>query len=120
MSQFVWTSPGGKISDNFETLGAVSSKTWTVPAGKRWVIYGGSAERDQNATLSIVHNTSADKKIMDFHYAVAGTSTICWPCGTSYPMGPFIAKAGDKIVYTWGAAQTTPEVSLQILEVDAP
>ena len=121
MSQFVWTFPGGKPLDNFETLGAVSEKVWTVPPGKLWLIYGGHAERDASATFQVILYTSADKIIMKFHYVSAGTSAVEWPSGTTFPFhGPWPAKAGDKLKYEWGAAQTTPEISLLILEIDAP
>ena len=118
---FAWTFPGGKRVTNVETLGAVSTKTWTVPASKRWLVIGGYAERDQNATLDFKVTDSADKTIMIAAQIAAGTTNIGFgnfATDTEFAFNPFILDAGDKIVLDWGAAQTTPEIACLVLEVD--
>jgi len=110
---FAWTFPGGKRVTNVETLGAVAIKTWTVPAGKRWFVLGGYAERDQNATLDIWATDTSDKIIWGRDQEAAGVTNIGW----NVP-GLLVLDATDKFVYTWGAAQTTPEISLLVLEID--
>lgn len=118
--QFAWYFQGGKRVTNVETLGAVATKTWTVPTNKRWLIVGGYAERDANATLDLKITDSADKTIMIFDQIAAGVTNIGFgnfdTDGWSFT--PFVLTAGDKIVVTWGAAQTTPEVALLVMEID--
>lgn len=107
---------GGKRLTNQSTLGAVSTKEFAVPTGKRWLICGGYAERDQNATLNIQAEDASDKIISGLDpnspYS-AGTTNIAWVC-----QGIVILDETDKVVYDWGAAQTTPEVGLLVLEID--
>jgi len=111
-----WT----KIVDNCETLGAVTFKKFTVPAGKRWLVFGGSAERDVSATLDIAIYNAGDKLIMANAQVGAGTTTISW--GSFYTatanalMNAIPLDAGSYVKYTWGAAQTTPEVSCLVTE----
>ena len=121
MSKFAFMFPGGKFIDNQEELGAVSTKTWTVPANKRWWIFMISLERDANATLQIELNDASDKWLGWIMAAIgAGTSEItCGVGATGYQMGaPLPVDAGYKIKATWGAAQTSPLVALVALEVD--
>ena len=117
----VRTFPNGDLEDNVETLGAVATKTWTVPAGKRWLIIGGYAERDVNATLDLKVTDSADKTIMIMPQIAAGTTNIGFgnfATDATWAFNPFILDAGYKIVLTWGAGQTTPEIALLVLEID--
>ena len=101
-----------KIVDNFEVLGAVASKTFTVPAGKRWLVYGGYFERDVNATMDIEAYNAANHAIYRFkdQYGAA-TTNLSW--GADFPVP---LDAGMYVKYTWGAGQTTPEVSLLVTE----
>jgi len=120
-----FTFIGGKLVTNQETLGAVSSKTWTVPSGKRWVILGGYAERDQSATFRVSITDASDKNLMLTELLGAATTDISfgglnnlpWTTGLNPMQFPFPVDAGMKIVYTYGAAQTTPEVALLVLEI---
>lgn len=116
---FAWIFQGGKRVTNVETLGAVATKTWTVPAGKRWLVVGGYAERDQAATLDLKVTDSADKTMMIFDQIAAGVTNIGFgnfdTDGWSFE--PFVLEAGDKVVLDWGAAQTTPEIALLVLEI---
>lgn len=113
--QFIhWTT----VEDNCETLGAVTSKTFTVPAGKRWLVFGGSAERDVSATLDIAIYNASDKLVMANAQVSAGTTTISW--GSLYTatanalMNAIPMSEGWYVKYTWGAEQVTPEVSLLV------
>lgn len=115
------TFPGGRRVTNVETLGAVDTKTWSVPAGKRWLVIGGYAERDQNATLDLKVTDSSDKTIMIHAQIAAGTTNVGFgnfATDSEFAFNPFILDAGDKIVLDWGAAQTTPEIALLVLEID--
>jgi len=122
---FAWTSPGGKLLDNFETLGAVTQKKFTVPTGKRWLLFGGYCERDADAKLWVRAFNSADKLLSIIAFYAAGGSDVTFGCGylsatLNQPMAfPLPLKAGDYIAYDWSVAQTTPEVTLIVLEVDA-
>lgn len=113
---------GGKILDNFETLGAVAFKEFVVPAGKRWLVFGGHAERDQSATLVISATNAADKRIFALAEVAAATSNIDWGTVANSTANrtqyPFPLAAGMKVRYQYGAAQTTPEVALLVLEID--
>ena len=110
----------GRLVPNVETLGAVATKTWTVTAGKRWLVIGGYAERDANGTLDLKVTDSADKTMMIFDQIAAGVTNIGFgnfdTDGWSFE--PFVLDAGMKVVLTWGVAQTTPEVALLVLETD--
>jgi len=102
--------------DNFQTLGAVATHTQTVPAGKRWLFYDGSVERDVNATLQITITDAADHVLVESDTEAAGTTRV--QVSGLFKVLPLILDAGEKIVLTWGAGQTTPEISLVVLEVD--
>jgi len=117
LSQFqVWT----KLVDNFETLGAVALKKFTVPAGKRWLVYGGRAERDVGAELDIEFYNSNDKLIFAFPQVTSGATTISWGVvytATTHKLSaPVPLDVGDYVKYTWGQAQTTPEVTCLVAE----
>lgn len=101
-----------KIVTNFEELGAVALKKFTVPAGKRWLVYGGYFERDQNATMDIEAYDSSDNAIYRFkdQYG-AGVTNLSWGADIIVPL-----DAGMYVKYTWGVAQTTPEVTLLVTE----
>ena len=117
MSEFRdWT----KIVDNFATLGAVALKTFVVPAGKRWQVYGGRAERDVGTTLDIEFYNSDDKLIFAFAQVASGATIISWGVvytATTHKLSESVPlDAGDYVKYTWGLAQTTPEVTCLITE----
>ena len=108
------------VEDNSSTLGAVSTKTFTVPSGKRWVVYGGYAERDVGSTLDIAFYTSGDKLIFAFAQVASGATNISWglvATATAQQLNhPFPLKAGQYIKYTWSMAQATPEVACLVSE----
>jgi len=112
--------PLAKLVTNVETLGAVATKTWTVTSGKRWLVIGGYAERDQSATLDLKVTDSADKTMMIMPQIAAGTTNIGFgnfASDTTWAFNPFVLDAGQKVVLTWGASQTTPEIALLVLEI---
>jgi len=120
MDVIAHTIPAGKRVTNVETLGAVATKTWAVPTAKRWLVIGGYAERDQNATLDLKVTDSADKTIMIMAQIAAGTTNIGFgnfASNSTWAFKEFVLDAGDKIVLDWGAAQTTPEIALLVLEI---
>jgi len=111
----------GRILDNIETLGAVATKVWTVPANKRWLLINCYAERDANATLILSVTSSGDKNLGFLSTVAAGVSNITFGSianATAHRFDPILLKAGDKVVLTWGVAQVTPEVSLSVIEYD--
>jgi hypothetical protein len=101
-----------KIVPNFETLTTPTTKKFTVPAGKQWLVYGGYFERDVNATMDIEAYDSDDHAIYRFkdQYG-AGTTNLSW--GADFPVP---LSAGMYVQYTWGAQQTSPEVSCLVSE----
>lgn len=112
----------GEIKDHFEVLGAVSTKTFTVPDGKIWLVFGGMAERDTSADFSISLFNEADKDLRQLHYTSAAATDIQWGVmrvATVQMSGVFLMKAGWYLKYTWGAQQTSPEVGLFVLELPA-
>jgi len=123
---FSWIFLGGKCVDNYEVLGAVATKSFVVPSGKKWLVLSGYVERDASGTLAIGSYTDADKLMLQLMVAGAGTSNVSWAPSATGGNGStvipciVILKAGQYIKYTWGVAQTTPEVTLNVLEVDAP
>ena len=110
-----------EIVTNVETLGAVATKTWTVPANKRWIVFGGYAERDVAATLDLKVTDSADKTIKIMPQIAAGVTNIGFgnfATDTTWHFEPFPLDEGMKIVLTWGAGQTTPEIALLVLQIE--
>jgi len=112
-----WTD----IKDNYEELGAVTTKTFVVPAGKIWMIYGGTAERDVSATLDIELYNETDKLVLKLAQIAAGGTRVSWGgfmSVASVGSTPFAfpAKGTWYIKYTWGATQTSPAVTLVVAE----
>jgi hypothetical protein len=113
-----WEHAKAKIVDNFETLGAVALKKFTVPTGKKWLVYGGRAERDVGSTLDIGFYNSDDKLVFGFAQLASGATTLSW--GIVYSASthkldhPVPLDAGDYVKYTWSMTQTTPEVTCHI------
>jgi len=105
-----------RIVSNFQTLGAVATVTFSVPSGARWIVLYGTAERDQNATFSADIRDASDKVIGHLLDALAaGVTKVYMPSDSHFPC-PCVLEEGYDITFTWGAAQTTPEVALVVLE----
>lgn len=100
---------------NFQTLGAVATHTETVPAGRRWLLLGGDIERDAAATLQISIRDTANNVIIRSKTEPAGTTRVD-VASLFYTMPQPLDPAWD-ILVTWGVAQTTPEISLEVLEI---
>ena len=109
-----------ELKNNFATLGAVSTISFTVPADKRWYVYGGTVERDQSAALDVAFYDADDHLIMALSQVAAGTTKISWGFAATAVLNilnaPLPLDAGSYVKYTWGAAQTTPEVTCYIME----
>jgi hypothetical protein len=128
MKTLAWTSPAGKFVSNFETLGAVATKTFTPPSGKRWVILGFmSIEVDVDHTIDIGLYDSADKLLGGItQIAAPGAGKYYFPqqiVGTAESLEfwkmlkGMVLDQGAYVKITWGVAQTTPEVSFPVLEM---
>lgn len=128
---FAWTFLGGKLIDNFAAPAPPAGATgkehvFTVPTGKRWLVFGGYFERDANASFTIGIYNSDDKILFIGVTLAAGTTNLTWGMlnttgNVAYKLDhPIPLKAGDYIKYVWGAAQTSPEVTLVVAEIDAP
>ena len=79
----------------------------------------GHAERDGNATFDATITDASDKPLGRLcDQVAAGVTAVYLPRDEHFVFLP-IVNAGHKIVFTWGAAQTTPEIALVVLELDA-
>lgn len=112
----------GDILSNNETLGAVDTHDFEVPLGRKWLLILGRAERDVNATFDLDFIDSDGATVM--HHVsqiVAGVSQVEIPVALTaqeqrmWALG-IILGGGQIVRYTWGVAQTTPVVLLQVLE----
>lgn len=123
MSQSVYSIPGGVVVTNREELGAVATKTWTVPEDKKWLLLGARFERDASATFNLEIKDEDGNALMNILTAVgAGTSLLQYPIDCVDPeevaiWGHLWLSAGMLVVATWGATQTSPLVALIVLEV---
>lgn len=110
------------LDDNYEVLGAVALKKFTVPSGKRWIVWGGYCERDAEGTLLIEIYNAADKLIALILSLAAGTTNQSWGvmcisgANVTKMESPFPLDSGMYVKYTWGVQQTTPEVTCLITE----
>lgn len=109
--------PIARLVTNFQTLGAVATHTQTVPANRRWLLLDGSIERDVAATLQININDelAAHNLIIHSNTEAAGTTRV--QLASLFSSMPIVLDAGMQIELTWGVAQTTPEISLVVLEI---
>jgi len=116
----------GRVVSNWETLGAVATKAFTVPAGKIWEFMGfGYVERDVNATLNIKITDGTNDICFIIAQIAAGVTNISLPedLATGDKQAWMILKsillpAGWTITVMWGVAQTTPEVAMVVREYD--
>lgn len=110
----------GRIVTNFETLGAVTTKSFTVPLNMRWLVLFGRAERDVSATLDIDVYDASDQLILKMNAVSAATGDVHWTnrANNVALWCPVLLETGMYVKYTWGVAQTTPEVSCVVLEYD--
>lgn len=125
----VLTFLAGKIISNFETLGAVSTKRFTVPPGKRWRVLGlMSIEVDVDHTINIKLHDDKDKILGQIaQIAAPGVGNYYYPYDIAATAGSLefwkmlkglYLPAGWYLEITWGATQTTPEVSFPVMEID--
>lgn len=112
----------GRPKDNYEVLGAVTTKSFIVPAGKRWLVIGGTAERDVSASMQIEIYNASNKVALRGAYTAAGTTLISWGSMAVVAADrigfPILLETGMYVKYTWGAAQTSPEVTCLVMEYD--
>lgn len=92
----------------------------TVPAYKRWFLFGGNCYVTQNATCDVMLYNSDDKVINYLADYAAGTGHKPYPDGTfgAGLMRPIPLDAGEYIQATFGAAQdATAYATCRVLEV---
>ena len=127
---------GGTLKDNYVVKGTAAGAgkgnfseseqqhKITVPAGKRWLLWGGHVKRDANATMGIQINNSSDQMIHYLHYRAAAAETVGYGGGfhgTANAQGtiPVPMKAGDYLQFDFGANQAaTASISAIVTEVD--
>lgn len=125
--QIRFVFPAGEVKSNHETLGAVATKSFTVPTGKKWIPFGLlSLEVDVDHTIDIGLYDADDNLLGAItQIAAPGAGFYYFPSqisGTAASLEFWkmlvhtVMAAGWYIKITWGAAQTTPEVSFPVLE----
>lgn len=115
---FAFTLPGGKIVTNLDEAVSGTTKVFSCPTGKRWIILYGKAQRDTSGTFTAVIRDSNDKTIGHLCDDVsAGTTDVFLPNDAHWPCRPVI-DGGMDIIFTWGASQTSADVALVVLEID--
>jgi hypothetical protein len=100
-------------TDNAATNAKWTSTTeqeYTVPAGRRWALDGGTVTRDANtgtATLDVSVYNADDKLVLILDQAIAGTGTDAYPdpTYTGYRNFPLIMGPGWYVKITIGEAQ---------------
>jgi len=123
-----WIFQGGKIKSNHETLGAVATKSFTVPANQRWMVQGlMSIEVDVDHTIDIGLYDANDKLLGGItQIAAPGVGTYYFPQQIAATAASLefwkmlkglIMDVGWYVKITWGVAQTTPEVSFPVVEI---
>jgi len=101
----------GVVKDKRTSVGVATSLKLIVPAHKRWWLFGGVAERTQNATVIVTITDDADKVIFyltdtvaagvtDIHYPFQNNANNRTPINMPIPL-----KEGWKIAFTYGANQ---------------
>lgn len=97
-------------------------QSYTVPASKRWLLYGGVVHTDANATVDVVLYNDADKTLLYLadHAAAGAAAYEEFPVGTQVPtVFPIPMEAGWYVKITCGAAQgAAAEATCLVLEFD--
>lgn len=113
----VRTFLGGEVVTNQADAGNVSTHRFTVPANKKWLLMYAYAERDTSATFDAEILDTADAHIGRLCDQVsAGTTNIDLPRDALWP-NIIVLDSGFDVLFTWGAAQTSPLVALVVLEI---
>ena len=111
---------GGKIVDNFVELGAVDDATIKCPTGKRWILFGGTAQVDTDGSLDVSLYNEKDGLIGLLGYSASGVKNVYYGYGkvNEYSHCPLPMKAGWYLKFAWGATQTSPAISAIVVEMD--
>lgn len=122
-----------RLKDNYELDATGGTALWpadttyvaTVPAGKRWWLFGGGFFMDVSSTSSVRVFNAADEIVLLLHAAGAATGAQAYPATTGAAgnmgsgSGPFPMDAGGYVQITFGTAQTTGAyASCLVLEID--
>lgn len=111
---------GGLIKHNGGVIGAVTSKSFTVPVGRTWLLLAAAITRDQAATLAIeVYDGVQLILVIDAFGAAA--NSLSFPTNSTsvqsaLPWGTLKLKGGWIVKYTFGVAQTNPYCDLIVKE----
>lgn len=103
----------GNIDDNYledatSAWDATTHHAYTVPAGERWLLFGGVINRDANATLDVTVQNAAGKTILYLSDQAAGTGITHYPdssVGGDQIIRPIPLDAGMVVYILTGAAQ---------------
>lgn len=114
---------GGVVLHNLQDIGAVDTVNFTVPLGRKWLPLGGKTERDVNAAFyQNLYDPGPTNMIMAIDGFGAGVTTLSFPEASNINAasgfwGRCWLQSGWVLQYSYGVAQTNPEVSLVVLEV---
>lgn len=100
--------------------GALNSHEFTVPAGKRWWLYGGIVKRDVSETVSVYLRNGSDEPLLYTMSAGASTNVVHYPDPAVCPIyRPIPMDEGDHILVALGGNQGAGAyLSCIVLEVD--
>lgn len=114
---FSFNFPGGKKVNNRKTAQSGTTVTFTVPTGKRWLVLYGFSERDTSGTFDAMLNDGTNDIGHLCDQVAAGTTDVYLPNDAHWPCRPLL-DPGEKVVYTYGASQTSNICTLVVLEID--
>lgn len=117
-----------KKLDNYD-VNATAGGLWTdtthyratVPANKRWFLFGGAITRDASQTVNVSIYDSSDNPIIVLAGYSAGTGTHSYPIEgySGHVIFPFPMDPGDYVEALFGGAQgVTAAATCVVLEVN--
>lgn len=94
-------------ADATSTWDSTTNKKYTVPAGERWFLYGGTVTRDANQTLIVTVKDASDQTVIQLDSQGAGTGLTAYPnqASTGAIVFPLPMDAGYYVDITCGGAQ---------------
>lgn len=115
--------------DNYEKDATGATAKWpdtthfiaTVPAGKRWFLFGGNANRAVSSTMNSYVKDPSDNTILTLSYHGASTGSTPFPIATyaGTHIFPWPMDVGDYVELLFGTAQNANSyASVHVLEID--
>ncbi len=93
--------------------------TYTVPAGKRWIVLGGIVSRDVSSTVSGSITNSAAAVIGRVLSETAATGISMWPEADYHIGTPHILDSAEGIAFYFATSQTAGAYgSCMVLELE--